>query len=367
MSDDTAVQPSARPPVDAVLLVSFGGPEGPDDVLPFMRNVTEGRGIPDERLVEVSQHYLDRGGISPIQDQNRALRAALEDGLRDAGHDLRVYWGNRNWTPYLADALREMAADGVGHAVVVLTSAYSSYSGCRQYREDVQRAREAVGVELGRDAPTIEKVRAYYNHPGFVRPQAGYVRDALAELPEEVRGDARVVFTTHSISSTMSRHCDYVAQTYEACRLAMELTGSGHAWDLVYNSRSGPPQVPWLEPDVNDHLEQLAEDGVPAVVVVPIGFVSDHMEVVYDLDTEAAATAERVGLAYARAATVGTDPQFVAGLVELVEEHVADQQPRALGTRGPNWTACPADCCLTPGQTPLPAVAQAPPARRPGG
>jgi ferrochelatase len=348
--------------VEAVLLVSFGGPEGPDDVLPFMKNVTEGRGIPDERLVEVSQHYYDRGGVSPIQDQNRALRTALEEALREAGHVLPVYWGNRNWHPYLADTLGEMAADGIGHALAVVTSAYSSYSGCRQYREDVERARR----EVGDDAPTFEKVRAYYNHPGFVEPHARVVGDALDELPSDVRGDARIVFTTHSIPSTMSRHCDYVAQTYEACRLAMELAGTGHAWDLVYNSRSGPPQVPWLEPDVNDHLEALADGGVPAVVVVPIGFVSDHMEVVYDLDTEAAATAERVGLAYARAATVGTDPAFVAGLRELVEEHVAGAAPRSLGTRGPNWTQCPVDCCLTPGQEAAPSIAQAAPRRRPG-
>ena len=356
--DDT----TDRRPVDAVLLVSFGGPEGPDEVLPFMRNVTEGRGIPDERLEEVSQHYFQRGGVSPIQEQNRQLRAALEEALAAAGHELRVYWGNRNWHPFLAETLREMADDGVGHALAVVTSAYSSYSGCRQYREDVERARQ----EVGEDAPTFEKVRAYYNHPGFVEPQARYVTEALAALPEDARDGARVVFTTHSIPSTMSRHSDYVAQTYEACRLTMELAGTGHGWDLVYNSRSGPPQVPWLEPDVNDHLEALAADGVPGVVVVPIGFLSDHMEVVYDLDTEAAATAERVGLAYARAATVGTDPAFVAGLVALVEEHVTDGEAASLGTRGPNWTECPFDCCLVPGTDPAPAIAQAPPPRRPG-
>jgi len=351
-----------RPPVDAILLVSFGGPEGPDDVLPFMKNVTEGRGIPDERLVEVSQHYYDRGGVSPIQEQCRALRSALEDELRRAGHELKVYWGNRNWDPYLADTLREMRDDGVGHALAVLTSAYSSYSGCRQYREDVERARD----EVGEGAPTFEKVRAYYNHPGFVEPHVDYVRDAMSELPEDVRDGARVVFTTHSIPRTMSRHCDYEVQTYETCRLVMEGLGGDRGWDLVYNSRSGPAFVPWLEPDVNDHLEQLAEQGHAAVVVVPIGFVSDHMEVVYDLDTEAAATAERVGLAYARAATVGTDPRFVESLRELVEEHVAGVEPRSLGVRGPNWTKCPVDCCFTPGQERLPTIASAPERSRPG-
>lgn len=345
----------------AVLLVSFGGPEGPDDVLPFMRKVTEGRGIPDERLEEVSQHYFDRGGVSPIQEQCRQLRAALEEALHEAGHDLRVYWGNRNWHPFLADALREMRDDGVEHAVAVMTSAYSSYSGCRQYREDVERARRQVGE----GAPTFEKVRAYYNHPGFVEPQVDFVRDALGELPDDLQDGARIVFTTHSIPRTMSRHCDYEVQTYETCRLVMERLGSGHGWDLVYNSRSGPPFVPWLEPDVNDHLEALADAGTAAVVVVPIGFVSDHMEVVHDLDTEAAATAQRVGLAYARAATVGTDPRFVTGLVELVEEHLAGREPAALGVRGPNWTECPADCCLTPGAEPAPAIAQAPARTRP--
>ncbi len=351
-----------HPTPHAVLLVSFGGPEGPDEVLPFMRNVTEGRGIPDERLEEVSQHYFDRGGVSPIQEQCRQLRSALEEALREAGHDLTVYWGNRNWHPFLADTLREMRDDGVEHAVAVVTSAYSSYSGCRQYREDVERARR----EVGEGAPTFEKVRAYYNHPGFVLPHVDFVRDALSELPSELRNEARIVFTTHSIPHTMSRHCDYEVQTYETCRLVIEELGTDHGWDLVYNSRSGPPFVPWLEPDVNDHLEALADGGSEAVVVVPVGFVSDHMEVVYDLDTEVAQTAERVGLAYARAATVGTDPRFVTGLRELIEEHLVGAEPRALGTRGPNWTACPADCCLTPGTEPAPAIAQAEPRRRPG-
>lgn len=347
--------------VDAVLLVSFGGPEGPDDVLPFMRNVTAGRGIPDERLEEVAEHYFARGGVSPIQEQCRQLRAALEAELHGSGHDLPVYWGNRNWHPFLVDTLREMRDDGVEHAVTVLTSAYSSYSGCRQYREDVERARQEVGA----GAPTFEKVRAYYNHPGFVLPQVDYVRHALAQLPPDLRDTARVVFTTHSIPHTMSRHCDYEVQTYEVCRLVMQRLGTGHDWDLVYNSRSGPPFVPWLEPDVNDHLEALASDGTRAVVVVPSGFVSDHMEVVHDLDTEAAQTAARVGLAYARAATVGTDPRFVAGLRELLEEHLVGAEPAALGVRGPNWTDCPVDCCLTPGSEPAPAIAQAPPLRRP--
>jgi ferrochelatase len=350
-------------PYDAILLVSFGGPEGQDDVIPFMEQVTAGRDIPRERLEEVSTHYRRFGGVSPINDQCRALQAALSAELRARGTDLPVYWGNRNWHPFLADTLGEMRDDGVEHALALVTSAYSSYSGCRQYREDVEAARQ----EVGDGAPTVDKVRVYYNHPGFVEPQAELVRAAVAELPAEVRGDARIVFTTHSIPLTMSRHSDYVAQTYETCRLVAERLGSDHRWDLVYNSRSGPEFVPWLEPDVNDHLEALSEEGVPAAVVVPVGFISDHMEVVFDLDIEARATAERAGLAYVRAATVGVHPRFVAGLADLVGERLDPDAPRlALGTRGPNHDACPLDCCLTPGQERRPAVADATPRRRPG-
>jgi ferrochelatase len=360
---------------DAVLLVSFGGPERPDEVLPFMERVTAGRGIPRARLEEVSQHYHLFGGRSPINDQNRALRAALEEELAATGPALPVYWGNRNWAPTMPDALRQMRRDGVRRALCVVTSAYSSYSGCRQYREDLARARDEVASNSGRgeDAgdegggavPELDKVRVYYNHPGFLDPQVDLVRDALAELPDEVRDDARIVFTTHSIPSTMARHSDYEAQHVEACRLVMAHLPE-HGWDLVYNSRSGPAFVPWLEPDVNDHLETLAGDGCRAVVVVPIGFVSDHMEVVYDLDVEASATAARLGLPFARARTVGLDPRFIAGLAELVRErHAPDGEVprRALGTRGPNWDACPVDCCRTPDQEVRPTVASAPPPR----
>ena len=345
---------------DAILLVSFGGPEGPDDVIPFMENVTAGRDIPRERLEEVSRHYDRFGGRSPINDQCRALKAALEAELTANGVALPVYWGNRNWHPMLADTIREMRDDGVGRALAFVTSAYSSYSGCRQYREDVEAARH----EVGPDAPEIDKIRVYYNHPGFVRPQAELVRAAVAELPADLRDDARIVFTTHSIPRTMSRHSDYEAQTYEACRLvAAELDHRG--WDLVYNSRSGPPSVPWLEPDVNDHLEQLADEGVRAVVVVPVGFVSDHMEVVYDLDVEAAETARTLGLEYVRAATVGVHPGFVTAIRELVEERLRDAPRLSVGTRGPNHDLCPLDCCLTPGQEVRPAIADAAPTARP--
>ncbi|MEX0836626.1 MAG: ferrochelatase [Nitriliruptor sp.] len=349
LADDTARH-------DAILLVSFGGPESPEQVLPFMEQVTAGRGIPRERLEEVSQHYRAFGGRSPINDQNRELRAALEAELTAQGVDLHVYWGNRNSAPFLADELRRMRDDGVTRALCIVTSASSSYSGCRQYREDLARARE----EVGDGAPELDKVRVFYNHPGFVEPQIDLVRAAIAELPDDQRADARVVFTTHSIPTTMSRHSDYEVQHHEVCRLVMAAI-PGHAWELVYNSRSGPPQVPWLTPDVNDHLEALAEEDVRAVVVVPIGFVSDHMEVVYDLDVEARATAARLGMSYVRAGTVGVDRRFVAGLVELVRERRGAAPRRALGTRGPNWDACPVDCCRVPGQPEVATVASAPP------
>ncbi|GGI09605.1 ferrochelatase [Egicoccus halophilus] len=346
---------------DAILLVSFGGPEQEADVIPFMERVTAGRGIPRERLEEVSQHYFQFGGRSPINDQNRALKAALETLIATEGPDLPVYWGNRNWHPLLADTLREMRDDGVRRALCFVTSAYSSYSGCRQYRENLAAAR----AEVGDGAPELDKIRVYYNHPGFVEPQVSIIRDALGQLPEDVRDDAALVFTTHSIPTTMSRHSDYEVQHYETCRLVAEAF-PGRPWQLVYNSRSGPAFVPWLEPDVNDHLEQLAGQGTRAVVVVPIGFISDHMEVIYDLDVEAAATAGRLGLAFARAATVGTDDRFVRGIRDLVLERVAGGPVAALGTRGPNWDVCPVDCCFTPGQEARPTVAQAASRPRPG-
>ena len=346
---------------DAILLVSFGGPEQPDDVIPFMENVTRGRDVPRERLEEVSQHYVQFGGRSPINDQNRALKAALEQVLADQGPELPVYFGNRNWHPLLPDTLRQMRDDGIGRAICFVTSAYSSYSGCRQYRENLAEAR----AEVGEGAPELDKLRVYYNHPGFVEPQIDLIERALADLPAAVRDDAHLVFTTHSIPRTMSRHCDYEAQHYETCRIVME-SFPDRSWDLVFNSRSGPEFVPWLEPDVNDHLEALHERGVPGVVVVPVGFISDHMEVIYDLDVEAEETAGRLGLPFARAGTVGIDPRFVAMIRELVLERLEDAPKRAFGTRGPNWDACPVDCCFTPGQDAKDVVASAPSRPRPG-
>jgi protoporphyrin/coproporphyrin ferrochelatase len=344
---------------DAILLVSFGGPEGPDDVIPFMENVTRGRNVPRERLEEVSQHYVQFGGKSPINDQNRALKAELEKLLAAEGPELPVYFGNRNWHPMLADTLREMRDDGISRALCFVTSAYSSYSGCRQYRENLAAARD----EVGEGAPELDKIRVFYNHPGFVQPQVDLITDALTELPEEVRAGARIVFTTHSIPRSMSRHCDYEAQHYETCRIVMEQLPD-REWDLVFNSRSGPEFVPWLEPDINDHLEALSEAGVPAVVVVPIGFISDHMEVIYDLDVEAVETCEKLGLPFARAGSVGIDDRFVAMIRDLILERTDDAPALALGTRGPNHDFCPVDCCFTPDQDLKAVVAAAEPRRR---
>jgi protoporphyrin/coproporphyrin ferrochelatase len=350
---------------DAILLVSFGGPERAEDVLPFMERVTAGRNIPRERLEEVSQHYHEFGGRSPINDQNRRLKTALETLLAEDGPHLPVYFGNRNWHPLLPDTIRQMRDDGIGRAICFVTAAFSSYSGCRQYREDLARAR----AEVGEGAPELDKLRVFYNHPGFVEPQVDLVRGALAELPATARADAEVVFTTHSIPLTMSRHCDYEAQHYESCRLVMERLraeegGQARPWQLVFNSRSGPEFVPWLVPDVGDHLRDLHEAGAPGAVVVPIGFVSDHMEVIYDLDVEAADIAGELGLPFARAGTVGTDDRFVRMIRELVLERHESAPARSLGTRGPSWDACPVDCCFTPGQTEHPTVASAP--ARPG-
>ena len=328
---------------DAILLVSFGGPEAPEDIVPFLENVTRGRGIPRERLEQVGAHYHLFGGRSPINDQCRELLAALEPALAEAGIDLPVYWGNRNWTPMLQDTVQQMADDGITNALAFVTSATSSYSGCRQYRENILAAREAVD-----GSPMIDKIRQYYDHPGFIEPMIDNVRDALDTVP----AGSRLVFTAHSIPNSMADTSDYEAQLREASRLIAE--GVGHSdWDLVWQSRSGPPQVPWLEPDINDHLDALVDNGDPAgVVLVPVGFISDHMEVMYDLDTEAKATAERLGLPFARAATVGTDPRFVRAIVELIEERRSGAPKRALGTLEIRPDVCREGCCPAPQRPP---------------
>lgn len=327
---------------DAILLLSFGGPEGPEDVLPFLRNVTAGRNVPDERLAVVAEQYAQFGGRSPINDHCRELIAAIEAELSRSNIELPVYWGNRNWHPMLTDTVASMAADGIERALVFTTSAFGSYSGCRQYREDLERARNAVGPT----APELRKLRLFYNHPGFIEPMRDRVAAALAEVPAERRGGVRVIYTTHSLPVAMAEKCAYREQLGETCRLVWE--GLEHAdGQLAYQSRSGPPRQPWLEPDLADLLHELAKGGeVTDVVIVPIGFLYEHMEIVYDLDVEIAELCERLGLNMVRASVVGTDPRFVTMIRELIVERIEAEPTRlALGTHGPSHDVCPPDCC----------------------
>lgn len=333
-----------------MLLVSFGGPEGPDDVMPFLRNVTAGRGVPDERLAEVAEHYKLFDGVSPINAQNRELLAALRTALAPRA----VYWGNRNWAPYLPETLAQMRADGVARAAVFITAAYASYSSCRQYREDLAAAQPG---DL-----QLDKLRHYYNHPGFITAQV----DQVVVLGEALVPDARMIFTAHSIPLASARTSGphggaYEAQLQVAAGLVADQVRERTAWrgefELAWQSRSGPPSVPWLEPDINDRLEELAVSGVRDVVVVPFGFVSDHVEVRYDLDIEAAETAGRVGIRLARAGTVGVSEPFINMVRELVLEREGGpgvSRP-TLGTDGPSYDVCPLGCC--PGRVSRPATA----------
>jgi ferrochelatase len=369
------------PPYDAFLLVSFGGPEGPDDVIPFLQNVTRGRAVPPGRLEQVAEHYYQFGGVSPINQQCRDLIALIEKDFAAGGIDLPVYWGNRNWGPYLADTVRAMAQDGVRRAIAFVTSAYSSYSSCRQYLDDIEQAR----AQAGAGAPVIDKIRQYFNHPGFIEPLAEATRRAVESLPPAVRDDVELVFTAHSIPAAMAAAsgpggCNaYPAQLAEAARLVAQRAGGGRGagggrdagggqgagnarpWRLAYQSRSGPPSQPWLGPDVNDCLTELSAAGAPAVVLIPVGFVSDHMEVRYDLDVEAAETAGRLGLPLARAATPGISPGFVTMITELVRERLDGAPRAALGVLGPLHDICPGGCCAAA------APVAAPQAGRPGG
>ena len=298
--------------VDALLLLSFGGPEGPDDVMPFLRRVTEGRNVPDERLAEVAEHYYHFGGVSPINALNREIIANIERELASRGWDLPVYFGNRNWRPFVEDTVAQMARDGVRDALVFATSAWGGYSGDEQYREDIARARASVGEE----APELAKLPQFYNHPLFVEAFADAVRTAFEEIPAPARDGARLVFTAHSVPLASSGRAVYEQQVREASALVAAAAGA-EAFDVVWQSRSGPPSVPWLEPDVCDHIQALARAGARAVVNCPIGFVSDHVEVVWDLDNEAKTLADSLGVAFARAKTPGPDPRFARMVVEL--------------------------------------------------
>lgn len=384
-----AASSRVAPPADydCILLAGFGGPEGQEDVIPYLRNVTRGRGVPDERLEEVAHHYRHFGGISPINQQNRDLKTALEAEIAERGLDLPVYWGNRFWAPYFADALRELHADGHRRVLVLVTTAFSSYSGCRAYREDLASALAETGLE---DELTLDKVRQYFDHPGFVEPNVSAVREGLRTLVAQGDGERpHVMFATHSIPSAAADVSGpretmpdgtpvptgggeqwhegggwYAAQQRAVAALVMDAVADefpGVDWSLVYQSRSGDPSVPWLEPDINAAIEAL-HDVVTGLVISPLGFVSDHMEVAWDLDNEALETCEKRGLAAIRVPTVGVDPRFVAGLVDLVQERhagpgVSPLERRALTALGPWQDVCPADCCL--GRAAKPTIASA--------
>ena len=350
---------------DAILLAGFGGPEGQDDVIPFLRNVTRGRGIPDERLEEVAHHYRHFGGVSPINEHNRELKAALEAELASRGIDLPVLWGNRNWDPYLNDALDAANAAGYTKLIAIATSAYSSYSSCRQYREDFADALADTGLADGPDAIQIDKVRQFFDHPGFVQPFIEGVHEEIAQLEASVPGldrttEVEVLFATHSIPSTDAAKSGpaergfgeggaYAAQHLAVAEVVMREAGAADVpWQLVYQSRSGPPSMPWLEPDINDAIAELPAAGRKAVVIVPLGFVSDHMEVLWDLDNEALETAEQHGLVAVRVPTPGTHPAYVAALVDLVLERVngtpAADRPTTTEL-GPWYDVCRPGCC----------------------
>jgi ferrochelatase len=332
---------------DAFLLLSFGGPEAPEHVMPFLENVTRGRGVPRERLLQVAEHYQHLGGKSPINDQNRALLEEVESALRAVGLPLRVYFGNRNWHPLLADTVRAMRDDGVRRAVTYATSAYRSYSGCRQYVEDIERARQQVD-----GAPELVKLPAFWDHPRFVAACAARLAEARADYaarttPERAE-QARIVFTAHSIPQAMAATSAYEADLRETAEHVVARVCPGAAWDLVYQSRSGPPSVPWLEPDILDHLRALAAGqagGARDVIVMPIGFLSDHVEVIWDLDHEANDLARDLGLGFHRGATVGTHPELVATIVELVQECMGCKPRASLSAREPAPLQCAPSCC----------------------
>ena len=344
---------------DAILLTSFGGPEGPDEVMPYLERVTAGRGVPRERLEEVSHHYLALGGVSPINTQNRELLAKMKAHFPNRGIDIPIYWGNRNSAPYFADVVQEMYDNGHRRVLAWVTSAYSSYSGCRQYRENLFQA--LVDTDLV-GKMTIDKVRHFFDHPGFLEPVISDLAEHLSTMRDSGIGDEElsVLFTTHSIPDAMGETSGpparrdefakpggaYAAQHLAAAELIMTAVGaSGLDWQLVYQSRSGSPAVPWLEPDINDAIAHGHAQGKRGVLVVPIGFVSDHVEVIWDLDNEAKETAEELGMAFARVKTAGADDVFVNGIADLILERIANEEKKALSPLGPWPDTCAIGCC----------------------
>jgi len=335
---------------DAILVVSFGGPESRQDVIPFLENVLRGRNVPRERMLAVAEHYYHFDGKSPINRQVRELISELQEELAQHGPTLPVYWGNRNWHPMLPDTLRQMQKDGVRRAIAFVTSAFSSYSGCRQYREDIARAQ----AEVGSGVPEIDKLRAFFNHPGFIDATEDRLREALAQVPDDARGNVQIVYTAHSIPMSMANTSDYVRQLEEVRKLVSERLGISNDV-LVYQSRSGAPGLPWLEPDILNHLRDVkSRNSASAVVVAPISFISDHMEVLYDLDIEAQQLCDSLALPMVRAGTVGVHPKFVAMIRELIQERIdPSAERRALGSLGPRVDVCAEDCCPAP-QRPRP-------------
>ena len=340
---------------DAILIVSFGGPESKDDVIPFLENVLRGRNVPRERMLAVAEHYYHFEGKSPINAQTRELISALKQELDAHGPNLPAYWGNRNWHPMLADTLRQMKQDGIKRALAFVTSAYSSYSGCRQYREDIARAQAEV-----EGAPQIDKIRPFFNHPGFIEATEDRLRDAIAEIPQDARENLQVVYVAHSIPLSMANTSDYVRQLEDVHKLVSERIGITND-ALVYQSRSGAPGQPWLEPDILDYLREVKTRNLAsAVVIAPISFISDHMEVLYDLDIEARQLCESRGLPMARAKTVGVHPKFIAMIRELILERTAGAERRALGSLGARGDVCAEDCCPAPQRPGRPAAAHSP-------
>jgi len=329
---------------DAILVVSFGGPEGHDDVIPFLENVLRGRNVPRERMLAVAEHYYHFDGKSPINQQTRELISAIKNELIQHGPNLPVYWGNRNWRPMLAHTLHQMKHDGIKRALAFVTSAYSSYSGCRQYREDIARAQS----EVGEGAPQIDKLRVFFNHPGFLEATEDRLREALSQLPPHARDNLQIVYVAHSVPMSMANSSDYVKQLDEVRRLTSAAIGIKND-ALVYQSRSGAPGQPWLEPDILDYLREVKEKNLAsAVVITPISFISDHMEVLYDLDIEARHLCAELSLPMARAKTVGVHPKFIAMIRELILERTEGAERRSLGSLGPRQDACREDCCPAP-------------------
>jgi len=339
---------------DAILVVSFGGPESKADVIPFLENVLRGRSVPRERMLAVAEHYYHFEGKSPINQQTRELIAALKHELEQHGPNLPVYWGNRNWHPMLADTMQQMKQDRIQRALAFVTSAYSSYSGCRQYREDIARAHD----EIGADAPQIDKIRMFFNHPGFIDATEARLRDALREIPATAQQNVQIVYVAHSVPLSMANTSDYVPQLEEVRKLVsarLNLTNDA----LVYQSRSGAPGQPWLQPDILDYLREVKHKNLAsAVVVAPISFISDHMEVLYDLDIEARELCHSLSLPMARAKTVGVHPRFIAMIRELILERTDGSERRALGSMGPRQDVCAEDCCPAPPRPVRPQVSR---------